>query len=334
MSEQRSLSTAVQQSENNNDQSLENKNYSSDGKANNSNKLRIDCRRSSGDSNKSIGNQAKSESDADDSGRPSSVDTDPRSPCATAAAATAVSGEAKKSTDKCDSSLPVRGVSPVPGDENDVVHQFLIPNRLGGSMVGTRGRNINYIRAKSGASVWISRNFFDKKTQVVNVRGPVECVKCALQVIKKRFPELDVKPINTAVPIHRNPALQPTMCQLTLPDAVHVDVVVSAACFGTTLFLQQPGHPTYQQLAKMDGAVRRHYASSGQQSAAVPPLPRPVNPGAVCVAPSAAVGDDGENIWHRAIIADVFPESDSVLMKFLDWGGYEQMPVGKLRQIR
>ncbi|PAA82348.1 hypothetical protein BOX15_Mlig011958g2, partial [Macrostomum lignano] len=222
-----------------------------------------------------------------------------------------------------DRSKVIRGVSPIPGDDNDIIHQFLIPNKLGGSMVGTRGRNINYIRAKSGASVWISRNFFDKKTQVVNVRGPAECVKAALQVIKKRFPELDVKPINTAVPIQRNPALQPTMCQLSLPVGALVDVNVCAMCRGTTVFMQQPTHPSFHHLEKMDYTIMKHYADQSS----VPALPRPVNPGAVCVAPFG-------NAWHRAIIADVFPEEDLVLMKYLDWGGYERMPVGCLKQIR
>uniref|UniRef100_A0A1I8IPF7 KH domain-containing protein n=1 Tax=Macrostomum lignano TaxID=282301 RepID=A0A1I8IPF7_9PLAT len=210
----------------------------------------------------------------------------------------------------------VRGASPVPGDETDIVHQFLIPNRLGGSMVGTGGRNISYIRSKSGASVWISRNFFDKKTQVVNIRGPVECVKIALQVIKKRFPELDVKPINTAVPIQRNPALQPTMCQLSLPVGATIDVTVCAMSRGTTVFLQQPTHPSFHHLEKMDATIKRHYGGGvgpGSIPQQPPPcLPRPVNPGAVCIAPFG-------NSWHRAIIADVFPEEDAVLMKYLDW---------------
>ncbi|PAA63845.1 hypothetical protein BOX15_Mlig008886g1, partial [Macrostomum lignano] len=291
------------------------------------------CRRSP-----TASSAAREEAASDDSGRPSSVDTD--------AAASPRQQQQKQQQQKQQSAIAaknpgepsslatvanqdqrarliVRGASPVPGDENDIVHQFLIPNKLGGSMVGTRGRNINYIRAKSGASVWISRNFFDKKTQVVNVRGPVNCVKIALQVIKKRFPELDVKPINTAVPIQRNPALQPTMCQLNLPVGALVDVIVCAMCRGTTLFMQQPTHPSFHHLEKMDFSIQKHYADQ----AAVPSLPRPVNPGAVCVAPFGSA-------WHRAIIADVFPEDDMVLMKYLDWGGYERMPVSCLKQIR
>ncbi len=90
------------------------------------------------------------------------------------------------------------------------------------------------------------------------------------------------------------------------------------------VFVQQPTHGSFHGLDALHDCIQKFYSKKG-----VPSLPRPVNPGAVVIAPNQKTGK-----YYRAVIGDVFPEEDTALIRLVDFGGYDRIPVAQLRQIR
>lgn len=111
--------------------------------------------------------------------------------------------------------------------------------------------------------------------------------------------------------------------QLQLPDGVRCEVTLSALVTAGHFFLQQPTHPTFAQLQKLDQFMLAVYG----QSIGIPELPKPFEVGIICASPVMAG-------WYRAQTIAVYPESDEILVKFVDYGGYSAVPAKDLRQIR
>jgi len=89
------------------------------------------------------------------------------------------------------------------------------------------------------------------------------------------------------------------------------------------VFLQQPTHPTFASLSRLDQYMLAVYG----QPAGVPPLPHPIELGVICAAP--VLGG-----WYRAQTIDVYEDTDEALVKFVDYGGYCRVSASDLRQIR
>lgn len=134
--------------------------------------------------------------------------------------------------------------------------------------------------------------------------------------------------------------------QLNLPEGVNCEVAVSSIVNIGHIFVQQPTHPTFSSLSRLDQYMLAVYG----QPASVPPLPRPIESkfyfffffrvnalliidifsflvGVICAAP--VLGG-----WYRAQTMDVYEETDEALVRFVDYGGYCRVPASDLRQIR
>lgn len=92
--------------------------------------------------------------------------------------------------------------------------------------------------------------------------------------------------------------------------------MVSAGHF----FLQQPTHPTYPSLNRLDQCMLANYSQLE-----TPQLPH-VHPGMICAVP--IMGG-----WFRGVIIRVFDNEECQVM-FVDYGGYSRIPTSSLRQIR
>lgn len=102
-------------------------------------------------------------------------------------------------------------------------------------------------------------------------------------------------------------------------EGINNDVVISAILNGGHVFLQQPSHPSHQQLQSLHALLATSYASGESPSIEDP------QPGSICVAP---VGGS----WYRVVI--VSNALEQCLVKFLDFGGSVLVPAADLRQIR
>jgi len=85
-------------------------------------------------------------------------------------------------------------------------------------------------------------------------------------------------------------------------------------------FLQQPTHPTYPSLSRLDQCMSATYS---QQN--TPLLPQ-IHSGMICAVP--IMGG-----WFRAVVTKVYDSEECDVM-FVDYGGFSRLPVSSLRQIR
>ena len=103
------------------------------------------------------------------------------------------------------------------------------------------------------------------------------------------------------------------------------------------VFVQLPKNPTYSELQQLDKNMLDAYDS---MSELVPNMNEPVDYGTICAAPTSYG-------WHRAMITsyrpyeevkEQLPEYNEICglatVKFLDYGGYLNIPVNQLRQLR
>jgi hypothetical protein len=88
------------------------------------------------------------------------------------------------------------------------------------------------------------------------------------------------------------------------------------------VFLQQPCHPTFFALERLDSCMTRTYTQF-----TCPSLPLPIEVNSVCVAPC-------QGGWYRCQVVNFDPDTEMCDIKYLDYGGYHVVPAGELRQIR
>lgn len=62
------------------------------------------------------------------------------------------------------------------------------------------------------------------------------------------------------------------LLQLSLPEGVSVDVVVSSIVDAGRIFVQQPTHPTFPSLERLNSYMLSCYIQEGN----VPDIPRPI----------------------------------------------------------
>lgn len=210
------------------------------------------------------------------------------------------------------------------GCEYSIIYEFEIPQELCGRLIGRQGKHVKYIKNCSNASVIIKRHPFSKDFKLCDVEGTSEEIRSALQLIRKRFPASRFSSLTLAqvnIPItHGIPV--PRTLQLHLPEGVSCDVILSSMVNAGHFFLQQPTHPTYTSLSRLDQCMVTCYVQTE-----TPALPYPVEAGVICAAPVM----DG---WFRAQIVHVYDNMEQCDVKFVDYGGYSCIPVASLRQIR
>jgi A-kinase anchor protein 1 len=111
--------------------------------------------------------------------------------------------------------------------------------------------------------------------------------------------------------------------QLHLAQGILCDVIVTSVVTPAHLFLQQPLHPSFVELKRLDELMLALYGLP----VGAPKAQRPLEIGFVCAAPVLSG-------WYRALIIEVYPETDEVLLRYLDYGGYGRCCGDDLRKIR
>lgn len=205
------------------------------------------------------------------------------------------------------------------------VYEFELPRELCGRFIGQGGRNVAAIKARSNASIYVHQHPLSSKLKLCTIEGTQEEIRIALEMIRKKFPlgtypSVTLAQVN-AMPLH-GVALPDTL-QLRLPDGVTCDVVLTSLVTAGHFFLQQPTHPTYPSLARLDQCMLACYV----QGLDTPPLPRPAEAGIICAAQVCGG-------WFRALVVGTTENGDECDIKFLDYGGYMRLATSLLRQIR
>ncbi|VDD93533.1 unnamed protein product [Enterobius vermicularis] len=208
------------------------------------------------------------------------------------------------------------------------MYEFEIPN----SLVGLKVMSIfKELQIRTNVKMVIRPHHTPSKVmtthQICTVEGARDNINKCLQMVRRRFPparfpELNLKPV-LPPPLASPDIYGAVPTQLSLPEGVRCEVLVSACVDAGHFFIQQPTHPAFASLHRLDYYMLAIYT----QTNGIPDLPRPCETGLLCVAPAAGG-------WYRAVTIFYYEEEDEVLVRFVDYGGYSRVPRADLRQIR
>ncbi|XP_021095576.1 A-kinase anchor protein 1, mitochondrial isoform X2 [Heterocephalus glaber] len=194
---------------------------------------------------------------------------------------------------------------------------------LVGRLIGKQGRYVSFLKQTSGAKIYISTLPYTQNIQICHIEGSQHHVDKALNLIGKKFKELNLTNIYAPpLPSLALPSL-PMTSWLMLPDGITVEVIVVSQVNAGHLFVQQHTHPTFHALRSLDQQMYLCYSQPG-----IPTLPTPVEITVICAAP----GLDGA--WWRAQVVASYEETNEVEIRYVDYGGYKRVKVDVLRQIR
>ncbi|KAJ0180558.1 hypothetical protein K1T71_003962 [Dendrolimus kikuchii] len=223
-------------------------------------------------------------------------------------------------------SPPPANMNIIPSETALRIHQFVISQSLVGLLIGKHGSFVTQIKAKTGASVYVRRHPESVKQKICAVEGTQSEIEAALEMIKEKFPEkkfpnFSLQEISAEL-YQRLAPLVPEFLQLQLVESVNNDTIMTCLVSAGHFFLQQPLHPTFPSLHALHRLMAATY-----QDPDVPSLPRPVKEGSICAAPT-------ENNWYRAQVISTSEESDTSVVKLVDFGGYLTVDNDQLKQIR
>ncbi|KAG8188833.1 hypothetical protein JTE90_004645 [Oedothorax gibbosus] len=204
-----------------------------------------------------------------------------------------------------------------------MVYEFEILPENCGRLIGRLGRNVKYINKQTNASIVIKKHPCCKEKRLCTITGTESEINAALKLIRKRFP-IEHYPSVTLAQINSIPIstlLCPETLKLSLPEGGVFEALLCSTVNAGHFFLQQPTHPTFYQLPPLTNAMNALY---GQTE--TPLLDEPTR-GNICAAEIAGG-------WYRAEIDEVYEESDNCRLKFLDYGGYADVPKASIRKIK
>ncbi|CAK1552012.1 unnamed protein product [Leptosia nina] len=221
-------------------------------------------------------------------------------------------------------SPPPTNMNILPSEAGLRIHQFLIPQTLVGLLIGKSGSFVTCIKAKTGATVYVRRHPELSKQKICAIEGTQSEIEAALEMIKdkfpeKRFPNFTTQEISAEL-YQRLAPLVPEYLQLV--ESVNNDTILTCLVSAGHFFLQQPLHPTFPSLHVLHRLMVDTY-----QNPDVPSLPQPVKEGSICAAPT-------ENNWYRAQVLSTSEETETSVVKLVDYGGYLTVDNDQLKQIR
>lgn len=204
-----------------------------------------------------------------------------------------------------------------------IIWEIEVPKHLVGRLIGKQGRYVSFLKQTSGAKIYISTLPYTQNVQICHIEGSQHHVDKALNLIGKKFKELNLTNIYAPpLPSLPLPSL-PMTSWLMLPDGITVEVIVVNQVNAGHLFVQQHTHPTFHALRSLDQQMYLCYSQPG-----IPTLPTPVEITVICAAP----GVDGA--WWRAQVVASYEDTNEVEIRYVDYGGYKRVKVDVLRQIR
>jgi len=249
------------------------------------------------------------------------------------------------------------GIGSEQGDENTVdvgtddnlllAYHFHIPEGLCGKLIGEKGRSITELKNSCRVNIWLKerpaesdekkkkklktkkdhrkRQYLEEtELKLCGIEGTRTNIDKCLDKLKEKFAtysEINFEQVN-GIRGCNQVNLNNGSVNLALAEGVMHDVFVSSIVGGGHVFLQQPYHPTYFALERLDQCMTNTYST-----VSCPNVPQPVLLNSVCAAPC----DEG---WYRCQIVSYDADTEMCDIKYLDYGGYHNISVHSLRQIR
>ncbi|CAL8137358.1 unnamed protein product [Orchesella dallaii] len=212
-----------------------------------------------------------------------------------------------------------------------MIYEFEIQQAVVGRLIGRYGSYVNKIKITTGANIIVKQHQQSMRLKICAVEGVSSEIDQALLMIRerfplKRFPQLTLEQVNmqnSQVAPASNISFIPNN-RLSLIEGVVNDVAISSVADLDHIFVQQPTHPTFPALSRLHQSLNGLY----EQPKGAPQLVRPFNPGVICI---TKIGADD---WVRAEVVAMHEEKDQVTARLVDVGGYVQVPIEGLRQIR
>lgn len=208
-------------------------------------------------------------------------------------------------------------------------YEFFFPSVLVGQLYGRKRSFINQIKAKTSADIVLQKHPMSSKVKICVVEGTEKEINAALVLIRNRlplkhYPNFTMQRIRFALPQTIVPLATETRLnlQLSLIEGINNDVVVSVVISGGHFFVQQPLHPSHPSLSVLQRCLYDSY-----NACEAPMLPG-IELNAVCV-----ICFNG--VWYRVQIVEKDAEDNQrCIVKVLDFGGYMNVHLNDLRQIR
>ncbi|KHJ49167.1 KH domain protein [Trichuris suis] len=215
------------------------------------------------------------------------------------------------------------------------IYNFELPNDLVGLLIGRRGAHVQYLEEMTGASISVYDHASFTKSRLCAIQGTRDAINSCLRLIRKRFP------VRTFPHLKLHPVFLPGMLPLlTVPvtiraaewqelDLVEGMAIETLVCFAYSpghFFVHQPTHPSYMHLNQFQAMMSFLYECDGDAMPNLNPIVENTQCAAYC-----------ENGWYRAIVCEAKEENGSVstaLVRLLDCGGYFELPVSALKQLR
>uniref|UniRef100_I3MVR5 A-kinase anchoring protein 1 n=1 Tax=Ictidomys tridecemlineatus TaxID=43179 RepID=I3MVR5_ICTTR len=176
-----------------------------------------------------------------------------------------------------------------------IIWEIEVPKHLVGRLIGKQGRYVSFLKQTSGAKIYISTLPYTQNIQICHIEGSQHHVDKALNLIGKKFKELNLTNIY-APPL-------PSLALPSLPMTSWVSLLL--------------GQWTL---------VRMNQKNTGRV------CPHTLLPALAVTVICAAPGADGA--WWRAQVVASYEETNEVEIRYVDYGGYKRVKVDVLRQIR
>ncbi|CAF3871554.1 unnamed protein product, partial [Rotaria sp. Silwood1] len=244
----------------------------------------------------------------------------------------------ENNNNNCNETTPIIGSPSSTSNEKEakenelIIYEFHFPVELCGRLIGRQGVHVDYIRQMAQVDLVVRDDAISYEKQVVALHGRRVDVAQAIELIAKRFPsdrypQVTFKPINKKIIVRQRPPecvpIPSSIAQLYLPDGIPTEVLVTSVVSCNHIFAQQILHPSYPELSRLDNSMSVFY----HHTEMTPLLPRPIQPGIICAAPTQAG-------WFRALITVYNSNQDMAMIKFLDYGGYLYVHANSLRVLR
>jgi len=225
-------------------------------------------------------------------------------------------------------------------DTQLLAYHFYIQDYLCGTFIGREGFSINKLKTTCNCNIILKddnkatsqkkvkvksrdRKYGEGKLNLCIIEGTRANIDKCLDMIKERFckhPELTLEQINKSE--NTNLSFYNGSVSLSLAEGIMHDVFVSSIVNGGHVFVQQPAHPTFPALERLDSCMYNTYSQFS-----CPELSRPILPNSVCVA-------SNNGCWYRCQVVSYDEIEDVCDIKYLDYGGYDTIQADQLRQIR
>jgi len=219
-------------------------------------------------------------------------------------------------------------------------YHFMIPSHLCGILIGAKGVNVKQLRAATKCEISLMTSNYEGRTktkkydtepQICILQGTRSGIERCLELIQEKLPlhehpDLSLKQINE--PTSESDLLHNQIKEgllVTLPAGQLANAIMTAIVSTAHFFIQLPDSQTFHHLARLEECMFYVYERMQER---VPKVPRDtIDVGLVCVSKL-------EDKYYRIQVVSYDISNDRCEVKFLDYGGYDNIDVSELWQIR